>query len=492
MTNPKINRISQSATTADVCIVLHAHAPYVRQAGRTSDGEQDLHGLISASYIPLLKGVLDLLKEAVPMRVGLAISPILLEQLADPVVQRHTLQSLDDAVAHAEERVVQAQRHNDDHAAYIAQFYVQVHRRTLNVFEKQWQKNLIKPIRDLVEAGVIELLAHTATHVVPQLHDQRELRLQLETGILTLMRYFGRKPNVLWSADDPLSPDLLDLLKELDIHSIVGVSDPRHQLPPTSWLDAHQNICLIAPQRSLDLHVQSVVLGYPSDMIYRQPSTAPFHDTFLNRAGTAYDPYHAYARAGKHAEHFVEILHDYSKLQPNANPLIVTIPMEVLGAGWFEGGVWMRRVVELLAGSSLRTVYPSELREYHPPQQQIPIWTESVLRDGSLTEAAKVVRATLKRYPRAYGDQEDVLNQLVRELLLAQSGDWDRWQHTPAAAYAQQRRAQHVANIATLLHYVDQEVLLPQAREIVAQMSEQNNPFPTLNYRSFGEDYARV
>lgn len=481
---------SKAAAASGLTLILHAHAPYVRQPGRSAVGEEPLHGLIIDTYVPLLAGLYDLVDRGVHVRLGLALSPVLLEQLADPVVQKHTLQSLEHAIVQADQRTHDSKVHHDEHATYLAQFYGQLYRRNLQIFERQWSRNLIAATRTLAEAGVIEVVAQTATHLVPHLHERDAVRTQLETGMISIMRHLGQRPTLLWAADDPLTPELLELLPPLGISGVVTPADAVNPVTSPYWLDAAHTLWAVAPDPRLMTHIHSTSLGYPGDPVYRATVKTPLADGVFTRAGTPYDPFHAYARARFHAQHFVavveEMAHQHPPGQP-APPLILATAMELFGSGWFEGGVWLRSTIEeLTASRHLSLQLPNTVGDPHLPIRGAqPIQRPPLPGDHAIIAASRRLRAAVARYPRAYGDREQVLNQAARELLLAQSGDWDRWD-TPAAAYAHARRKTHLERLERLLQLAETEVLLPVAAHEFAKLKERDNPFPALNYRLFG------
>jgi len=82
--------------------VLHTHLPYVRRAGRWPHGEEMLHEAMAETYIPLLNALYDLVEEGEQPRLTIGLTPILLEQIADPDVLNHFDVYLDERVALAE------------------------------------------------------------------------------------------------------------------------------------------------------------------------------------------------------------------------------------------------------------------------------------------------------------------------------------------------------------------------------------------------------
>jgi 1,4-alpha-glucan branching enzyme len=78
---------------------------------------------------------------------------------------------------------------------------------------------------------------------------------------------------------------------------------------------------------------------------------------------------------------------------------------------------------------------------------------------------------------------ERVLEQLARELLLAQSSDWAFLMKTGTArAYATQRTMDHLARF-NRLH--DQFVANDVDDEFLRDCEQRDNPFPNVNWRYY-------
>lgn len=82
-------------------LVLHSHLPYYRKAGMWPFGEENLYEAIAETYLPLLDALNELLAEGIPAKISLGLTPILLEQLADP----HCLKGFEAYVAAILERL---------------------------------------------------------------------------------------------------------------------------------------------------------------------------------------------------------------------------------------------------------------------------------------------------------------------------------------------------------------------------------------------------
>ena len=85
--------------------VLHSHLPYCRRAGRWPHGEEWLHEAAAETYLPLLNALYDLAESGVTARLTLGVTPILTEQLADPLVREHFGLYLEEKISAAEKDI---------------------------------------------------------------------------------------------------------------------------------------------------------------------------------------------------------------------------------------------------------------------------------------------------------------------------------------------------------------------------------------------------
>ena len=104
--------------------------------------------------------------------------------------------------------------------------------------------------------------------------------------------------------------------------------------------------------------------------------------------------------------------------------------------------------------------------------------------DGDYPGALKSLQTVIQKYPR----DRVALNQMARELLLAQSSDWAFILKTGThTAYAYQRVRDHLARFARLDGAIGQGAL---DDDLVSAMESADNLFPFLDYRVYGEPLA--
>jgi 1,4-alpha-glucan branching enzyme len=353
--------------------VLHAHIPYCRRAGRWPHGEEWLHEAIAETYLPLLDALYDLHEEGVPARLTLSLTPVLAEQLADPLIQEHFIEYAQDRRSRAEQDVARFEAEGNPHLRELARFYVDYYDRRLRSFIHRYGRDLIGAFRRLQEAGAIELITSAATHgYLPLLSRDSSIRGQLRTGIQTYRRFFGRDPFSIWLPecayrpayrlpDGTIRPGLEYFLAReglrlffAETHAVEGgrpvgkaAGDAigpygqivRHYVIPFEAIEGvrgttyrpyyvartdipggeHSGVAVVARNNRTGMQVWSADWGYPGDFDYRE-----FHKKD-GRSGLQYwrvtgkvdlgekDYYHpewAAAKVEQHAGHFVDLVHD--------------------------------------------------------------------------------------------------------------------------------------------------------------------------------------
>ncbi|MFN8375174.1 MAG: 1,4-alpha-glucan branching protein domain-containing protein [Anaerolineae bacterium] len=197
--------------------VLHSHLPYVRLAGRWPHGEEWLHEAASETYIPLLQTLYDLKESGAKFKLTLGMTPVLAEQLADPDVLRHLDDYLDIKIAAAQRDMdyyegkpidltgiigassVQQPSPANPHLRYLAEWYKSWFDSVKKAFQQRFNRDIIGAFRRLQDDGYIEIATSAATHAyLPLLSKDSSVNAQIQTGIASYERLFGRKPTTFW------------------------------------------------------------------------------------------------------------------------------------------------------------------------------------------------------------------------------------------------------------------------------------------------------
>jgi 1,4-alpha-glucan branching enzyme len=101
--------------------------------------------------------------------------------------------------------------------------------------------------------------------------------------------------------------------------------------------------------------------------------------------------------------------------------------------------------------------------------------------------AEKRIEALVEKNPEATGEQERLLNQLARELLLLESSDWPFLVTTgQAKEYASKRFVEHVERFNQLADLIEaNQSLNAEQVKFLEKLSERDNPFPAVDYKNF-------
>lgn len=495
-----------------LALVLTAHVPYLRSPGRQPEGEDLLHETIGLSVVPTLNALSELHEAGLRPRAALAYSPLLIEQLADPVVQKHFVLWMESWLGRIEAALRLWEREERSHEAYLARFYLAWGEGIVQTFAGRWRRSPIGVLRELCAEGVLEPLGGAATHAyLPLLEREEAVRTQIDLGVLTVARRLGERPRGFWLPECGYHRRVDALLQAAGIDFLLldPSSVPIGASPLQPYAVAGRGLTALVRHAEIAEHVWSHDLGYPGDPLYRAARREPLAGLALERNGGApgepYDPYHAFRRAQEHAAHFRDVaaatLRSFQERHDRSGVVVVPLDASLIGVSWFEGPAWLRALFESEAGSgALTPTTPGAYLRAVRPRARIS------LRDGSwgdggdhrawgggrsyplwqaIAEVEEQVIELASRHPGAAGPQERAIAQALRELLLAQSSDWPLQLEQGAADEALSRPLAHLRRceqLCALADSLDDEASEEQLA-LLAALEELDNPFPDLNYR---------
>lgn len=204
--------------------MLHSHLPYVRENGTWPHGEEWLYEALAETYLPLLDTIAGLAAEGTRGGLTIGLTPILCEQLADPLIVERSAAYLADRRARAERDVMrfgEAARTGrlaaaeggigfaggggsisaDGARAFarLAEWYAGWYAGLAEALENRWGRDVVGAFRGFQDDGVLEVATSAATHgYLPLLARDSSIRGQLREGIRSYERFFGRRPRAIW------------------------------------------------------------------------------------------------------------------------------------------------------------------------------------------------------------------------------------------------------------------------------------------------------
>ncbi len=518
-----------------LCLVLHAHLPYVRHPeGDGALEEMWLYEAITETYIPLYAMLRRLSDAGVPHRITVSLSPTLVAMLRDGLLMERYSHHLDGLIELADREVARTSSRQDLSA--VAHMYSDMFNRTKKVFSDELHGDVAGGFAALERRGGVELITCGATHgylplmqVCPQ-----AARAQILVARDEHERLFGRPPKGMWLPECGYYPDVDEYLAEagaryffVESHGLLN-SCPAPVRSLYAPVVCQSGVAAFARDLESSQQVWSADHGYPGDPVYREfywdigfeldtDYLSPVLGHLPSRAHTGfkyhritgktehkdvYSPSAAAHQARVHAGNFAfnrarQIEHLSNSLD---RPPIVVAPYdaELFGHWWFEGPAFLEHVLTLAAdpGSGFVTATASDyLDVYHGGQAATPsasswgyggyseVWLsqENDWIYKHLHSMAWRMSELAERYPSPQPSLVGrALAQAARELMLAQSSDWAFIIKTGTCTdYATQRTASHIYRFDRLYRALTASGLTD---ELVAELEAVDNLFPQLDY----------
>ena len=447
-----------------LAIVLHTHMPYVEGFGTWPFGEEWLWEAIACCYLPLL----DLLDDGAPLT--LSLTPVLCDQLEAPDVSERFVAFVEG---------VRRQTHAQDAAGLRAGG----HETLARELERSW----------LDYAGALESLhrrggkllgslarhaqwTSSATHaVLPLLATDAGVRLQVRSGVAAHRRRFGDGwRGGFWLPECAYAQWLERALEDAGVAAVCvelterfGLGAGEHLRP----IATESGVLLVPIDRSTISLVWSDD-GYPASGAYRDyhHHTVHHHNPWSND-GRPYDHAAALALARVHAADFVARalarLRDANESAaaggsrfalPGGGLIVCALDTELLGHWWYEGGEWLRAVVEECARQGLELVRLDDALERLEPVEPVDIgerassWGSGEdLSTWSGPAVAEMAFAARAAELQVVGGAR-ASAAAVRELMALQASDWPFMvSREIAVPYAQERFESHRRRLSLAL-----------------------------------------
>ncbi len=388
--------------------VLHSHLPYARQAGMWPHGEEWVHEAIAETYVPLWNALYDLAEQGIDYRITVSVTPILGEQLADPLIVEHFLTYAEERAAWAAADIERFREDGDEEMAALARHFHHWYSRVLTSFRDRFSCDLLGSLKKLQDAGLVEISTSAATHgYLPLLARDSSIFGQIQTGVSSYERHFGRRPKAIWLPECAYRPAYVDetsgvtrpglenFLGEQGIrvffsetHTVEGgrpvgkaagdsigiygsvprrklVSDAAEQQTPGTtfksyWVgDEPGRVAVLGRNNRTGQQVWSGQFGYPGDEWYREfhrkDGVSGMQYWRIGLPGTdlgakpPYNPEQAQERVKAHARHFVglvsDLLREHKETTGEYGIIASNYDTELFGHWWFEGVDWLKEVL---------------------------------------------------------------------------------------------------------------------------------------------------
>jgi len=524
-----------------LCLVLHAHLPYVRHPEYNDCLEENwfFEGM-TETYLPLLDVFKGLMRDGVDFRVTLSMTPPLVSMMNDPLLRERYLRHLNGLIELAHKEIERTRWMPEFHET--AKMYVRRFERCRRLFVEEHGQDIVGAFRQVMEAGKLEIITCGATHgFLPLLQLQPQaVRAQVATAVRFHQEVFGRPTNGVWNSECGYYSGLDAILAEsgirfffVDAHGIL-FADKRPRYGVYAPLFCPTGVAAFGRDLESSKSVWSAEEGYPGDYRYREfyrdigydlefEYIRPYiHESGLRIAtGIKYHkitgdvdlsqkaPYSeddAMEAAATHAGNFMfnrQKQGEWLRKFMDRPPIIVCpYDAELFGHWWFEGPQFINYLFRKIHydQKDIVCITPSEYLQRHPTNQVATptmsswgykgygeVWLEGnndwIYRH--LHKGAERMIEMANRSPKADGALLRALKQAARELLLAQSSDWAFIMKTNTMVeYAKRRTRDHLLNLANLYYMVMNSHI---DEKFLGDLEWRDNIFPNIDYHAWAD-----
>lgn len=517
-------------------LVLHSHLPFVKHPEYEYFLEEHwLYEAINETYIPFLMQLKKLEAENVFCRITVSLTPPLCEMLADGFLMERYARNLDKQIDLAQREIWRTR--GDSTWQPLAEFYYKRFKGLKDFLQNELNGSILQGYRYFQSKGMLEIITCGATHgFLPFINENpKAVYAQLKIAVDNYVKHFGLKPRGIWLPECAYYAGLEDALAQvglryffMDTHGILyGKPQPRYGVFAPVFTG--NGVAAFGRDYTSSKQVWSAKEGYPGDPDYRDfyrdigydldfdyiaPYVSPdgireftgikyYRITGDTNHKEPYNPQIAQRRTQDHARHFVaERKRQAAQIAEHMQrpPLIVSpYDAELFGHWWFEGPEFLGNVFRGLMGSGIEPITPMAYFGRYPTNQVQKLnpssWGNKGYYDVWLGEANDWIYRHLHHITdrmtalaAEYAGTTDanscrMLNQMARELLLAQSSDWAFLiDGGTATDYSIKRTKTHIYNFLQL------EKMLQNANidfDFLQQLEFKDSIFQELDFRVF-------
>ncbi|MDI6757055.1 MAG: DUF1957 domain-containing protein [Endomicrobiia bacterium] len=519
------------------CPVLHAHLPYVRHPEYPDFLEEDwFYEGLTETYLPLLAIFENLAAEGIHFRVTMTITPTLAGMMSDELLMGRYRERL---VKLSELSLKEVERLKDDHDFLrTAEMYKNILADCRRLMDK-YRGRILAGFRNLQDSGHIEIITCCATHgFLPLMTHRDAIAAQIRIAKRDYKRHFGRDPRGIWLAECAYSGGIEEILRDegirfffVEAHGIL-YAEPRPKYGIFAPLYCPGGVACFGRDQESAHQVWSSEIGYPGDPSYREFYRDVGYDLdydyikpYLHEDGVRrnvgikyyrvtgkvpldgkmpYDPARAREQAATHAGNFLfnrtkQTEHISSVI--DRRPIVVSpFDAELFGHWWFEGPMFLDYLFRKIHYDQnvIKCITPTEYLDIYPKNQiarpAASSWGDKgyfeVWLNGSndwiyrhLHKAEERMTQTARLNRQAAGLTRRSINQMARELMLAQSSDWAFIMTTGTMVeYAMKRTVGHIRRFTKLYEQVRDRSI---DGAYVAELERRDNIFPDIDYRAY-------
>ena len=465
-------------------LVLHTHLPWLAHHGRWPVGEEWLYQSWAGAYLPLLRVLRRLAEQGRAGLVTLGLTPVVAAQLDDP----YCLDGMYRWLANWQLRALEAATVRTDTGAKpgtasapdaLRRFGIREYgeaTRALEDFTVLWRHGASPLLRELVDAGTVELLGGPLAHPFQPLLHPRLREFALREGLADAEQRFARTPTGIWAPECAYAPGMEQDYAAAGVTHFMVDGPALHGDTALGRPVADSDVVAFGRDLQVSYRVWSPRSGYPGHACYRDfhsydhlTGLKPARVTGRNVAPDVkapYDPQRADRAVDGHVADFVDLVRrrliEESERIGRPAHVIAAFDTELFGHWWYEGPSWLERVLTALpeAGVRVGTLGDALSSGLIGTAVDLPasswgsgkdwqVWSGPKVAD-LVQLNAEVVETALSTVDKALAQtdtaptRDPVADQILRETLLTVSSDWPFMVSKDSAAdYARYRAQLH-------------------------------------------------
>ncbi len=521
-------------------VLLHSHLPFVKHPEYDYFlEEQWLFEAIDECYIPLLKNLKRLVDEGIDFCLSTSITPPLAEMLQDTLLMQKYEKHLQKMIKLGYKEIKRV-KDKSEAEQKLALFYKDRYESIRDFFVGFLNKDILSGYRYFASLDKLEIITCAATHgFLPILSlNEQAIKAQISIAVKSHIKNFNKAPDGIWLPECAYFDNLDEILAKYGIKYFFTDSHTLKFAKPTAKYGAFapiytpKGVAAFARDPMSAKKVWSSKEGYPGDFNYRDFYRDIGYDLefeyikdFIspdgNRAFTGfkyhkitgdseykefYDPNKAQEMTKIHAKDFV---HDrvkqfktLSNKMQNSPMVVSAYDAELFGHWWFEGIEFLYHLFKEIdnqqhfkATTPMRYLTTNQINQTLTPTPSswgdkgyYGVWLNR--ENDWIYRHLHMMADSMEKLATTYKDTTDVikirvLNQLLRELLLAQSSDWAFLITTKTAIeYSTRRIKEHIHNFWKLSKMLQDELDL----EFLEWLEQKNSIFLWVDFKLFLED----
>jgi 1,4-alpha-glucan branching enzyme len=517
-------------------LVLHSHLPFVKHPEYSYFLEEHwFYEAISETYIPLLQYMKKMEDEGIQFRFAVSVTPPLAEMMSDSMLMSRYEKHIEKMLELANKEI---ERTKDICFAHLAVMYKEKFESLRDFYYGFLNRSLIGGYRHFLERGYIDVITCGFTHGFLPLLNKTEnaVRAQIELAVKSHDQKFGQPPKGIWLPECAYFEGLDKILADygiryffVDTHGVL-YAKPRPKYGVYAPVFTENGVAAFGRDYYSSKQVWSSKEGYPGDVNYRdfyrdigydldhdyiKPYISPDGERVFTgmkyhriTGDTEYKEYYdhriASSKTVDHAKHFVAEregqLGEIASLIDRKPVVVSPYDAELYGHWWYEGPEFLYNVFkEMDKSDSIKAITPSEYLNEYQTNQMVSVnpssWGDKGYYDVWLNKGNDWIYRHLHYMSekmvdmaKFFQDEKDdfkvrCLNQMSRELFLAQSSDWAFLVTTGTAIdYAVQRTKEHIHNFLRLRDMVEDS---NEDYSFLERLENKNSIFSQMDFRIY-------